>query len=88
VRVSRRIRPSRVGCGSTSARRRLLHTQSDGAQVRPTLLDQSPTTAQMTAIGIGFVEARETLDELPLCARVDPPSGHASIVFGSRARGR
>jgi hypothetical protein len=86
VRVSRRFRPSQVGCGSTTVRRRLLHTQTHAAHVRPTPLDQSPTTSQMTAIGI--TGAWEVLDELPLRARVNSPSGHELIVVGSRARGR
>jgi hypothetical protein len=86
VRVSRRIRPSQVGCGSTTVRRRLLHTQTHTAHVRPTPLDQSPTTSRLTAIGI--TGAWEALNELPLRARVNPPSSHELIVVGSRARGR
>jgi hypothetical protein len=88
VRVSRPIRPSQVGCGSTTVRRRLLHTQTHAAHVRSTPLDQSPTTSQMTAIGIGGAGARDTLGELPLRAKVNSPSGHELIVVGSRARGR
>ena len=86
MRVSRRSRPSQVGCGSTTARRRLLHTQSHGPQ--PGLTPPDPDLPnKATVIGIGFVEVRETLGDLARCARVDPPSGHASIVSGSRARG-
>ena len=86
MRVSRRTRPSQVGCGSTTARRRLLHTQTHGPQSRPTPPDQAPPT-QATMIMIGFDEAWETPGELPLRARVDPESGHTSIVSGSRTRG-
>ena len=88
MRVSRRTRPSQVGCGSISVRRRLLHTQTHDPQSRPTPTppDQVPPS-QATMIMIGFVEAWELPGELPPRARVDPQSGHASIGSGSRARG-
>jgi hypothetical protein len=86
MRVSRRPRPSQVGCGSTSARRRLLHTQTHGPQSRQVPPDQIPPS-QATMIMIGFVEAWEMPAELPPRGRVGLQSGHASIVPGSRARG-
>jgi hypothetical protein len=84
MRVSRRTRPSQVGCGSTTARRRLLHTQTHHAQPGSTPPDQGAPT-QVTVIG--FVEARETLGQSSLRVRVAPLLGHASIVSGSKARG-
>jgi len=72
VRVSRRIRSSQVGCGSTTVRRRLLHTQTHTAHVRPTPLDQSPTTSQMTAIGIGVL-GRGIHSKNCLCVRGSIP---------------
>ena len=86
MRVSRRTRPSQVSCGSTSARRRLLHTETHGPQSRLAPPDQIPPS-QATMIMIGFVEAWETPGELPPHTRIDSQSGQASIVSGSRARG-
>jgi hypothetical protein len=87
MRVSRRTRPSQVGCGSATARRRLQHTQTHDTQSRTTPPDQASPT-QVTMIRIGFVEAWETLGVLPWRSGVDPQSDHASIVARSRARGR
>lgn len=84
--VNRRPRPSQVGCGLTTARRRLLHTKLDRAQPRATPPDQG-LPSQATMVEIGFVEARESLGETPRCARGDRQRSHLSIGFGSSERG-
>lgn len=87
MRVTRRIRPSQIGCGSTIARRRLLHAQTHDAQLRQPSPDHGSPTGQATVIEIDFAGARESPGELEFRHRVDRPVAHPSIVDDARARG-
>jgi hypothetical protein len=87
VRVIRRTRPSQVGCGSTTVRRRILHIQPHGAQPRQTPPNEDLST-QATTIGIGFVAVRESPGELHPRAGAELLTGQAAVVLGARARGR
>ena len=87
MRVNRHTRPSQVGCGSTTARRRLLHIQPHDAEPGQMPPDED-LSIQATTIGFRFVAVRETPGELHHRASGDLLTGQASIVLGSRTRGR
>lgn len=87
MRVNRRIRPSQIGCGSTRARRRLLHAQRHDSPLRQWSADHDAPTGQATVIAIDVADARQCPGELRRPAGVDRPGGHAPVVIAARARG-
>lgn len=85
MRVHRRIRPSQIGCGSTKARRRLLHAQRPDLPLGQGCPDHDAPTGQ--AVAIDVADTRQLPSELRHDAGVDRPGGHAPVVIAATARG-
>jgi hypothetical protein len=94
MRVLRRTRPSRVGCGSSAARRRLLHASGSGVEPAEDVADDLAAEAPLPSLALlirlhqrGVVLSRTDVDrfEREWDERDDDQTPAAA---GARARGR
>jgi hypothetical protein len=87
MRVSRRTRPSQVGCGASVARRRLLHAQASDSSATPESLDQFSIADLSMVIELDRYGARNTPAEPAQQNRSDQRQKQVPVVAGSSARG-
>jgi len=87
MRVSRRTRPSQVGCGASAARRRLFHAQESNAP--PALESRGPVSMaglSMT-IQLDLIDARESPAKPAQQTKGDGLENQVLVVAGSSTGG-
>ena len=87
MRVSRRARPSQVGCGASVARRRLLHVQASDSATNPVSQDQPSVTDFSMVIEIDLSAARKTLVEPAQRIWREHRQDQVTVFASSSARG-
>ena len=87
MRVTRRTRPSQVGCGASIGRRRLLHTQASDTPPAPKSQDQAAMTGLTVVIQLDFLNARETRIDPAHRTRGDRLQTQAPVAAAASARG-
>ena len=87
MRVTRRTRPSQIGCGPSAARRRLLHAQ---ARVAPPALEargQTSLADLSLVIQLDLFDAGEALTKPTRHTKGDRLENQVLVVVGSSQRG-
>jgi hypothetical protein len=87
MRVTRRTRPSQVGCGASAARRRLLHAQAN--DFPPGLESRGPgSMADLSMVTqLDLFDASETPARPARQTKSDSLEDLVLVTAGSRARG-
>lgn len=90
MRVTRRTRPSQVGCGTSIGRRRLLHTQASDEPLIAETHHEESMAGLTNVVRLDFHDAREIPAEPARSRQVqgDRPQSQEPVATVSSARGR
>ena len=87
MRVTRRARPSQVGCGASAARRRLLHAHVSDSPPALEPGDQVSMNDLSMVIQLDFFSAREMSIEPAQRIGADRLENQVPLMAGASARG-
>lgn len=88
MRVTRRTRPSQVGCGASIARRRLLHTRADPSPPAAEPHDQGSMDGLTMVVRLDFHDGIETPGEPDRTLHGDRRQTQELAAAASSARAR
>ena len=90
MRVTRRARPSQVGCGASIGRRRLLHTQASDVPLTAETHDQASMAGLTMVVRLDFHDASELPGEPAHSQQVqcDRLQSQEPVATALSARGR